>query len=139
MALDLLSPLFCSRSSRAAGAHVPNPNHLAERVEPRARVLVAALEGVGASVFASCAGHGGVGRAPYWPHFAFHLDLDRTRVLAEYLHDTPALAYRWAMVGHFMPRFGFDLGIALSIHDWQKFDVARVDEDLDRLAGWVAK
>ncbi|MDD5389011.1 MAG: hypothetical protein PHD37_06680 [Gallionellaceae bacterium] len=140
MVLGLLSHLSGSRPARAAravGAHVPNPDHLADRVEPRARALVAGLERYGAGVFASCAGHGGGGRAPYWPHFAFHLDLERARALAEYLHDNPALAYRWAMVGHFMPRYGFDLGLALSIHDRQKFDVARVDADLGRLAGWV--
>lgn len=137
MVLDFLSRLSGSRPSRATGAHVPNPDHLADLVEPRARALVAALEGVGAHVFASCAGHGGSGRVPYWPHFAFHLELDAARVLAEYLHDNPALAYRWAMVGHFMPRFGFDLGLALSIHDSRKFDVGRVDADMSLLVGWV--
>ncbi len=136
----MLQTLFSRLAMRGApftGAHLPNPDHLPHLVEPRARGLIAALEGYGGDVFASCAGHGRMGGVPYWPHFAFLLDPARARVLAERLHDHPALAYRWSLAGHFMPRFGFDLGIALSISDRQKFDLGCVNADLRRLAGAI--
>ncbi|MDO9227334.1 MAG: hypothetical protein Q8M09_11785 [Pseudomonadota bacterium] len=122
MADGYFSILSCFRQSNAASAHMPNPDHPADPVEPRANVL------------ASCAGHGGDGCVMYWPHYAFRIDsLESMREMSERLHDNQALVYRWGLVGHFMPRFGFCLGFALSIHDRQKLDAVRVDADFSRL------
>lgn len=54
--------------------------------------------------------------------------------LAAWLHNNPKMAYRWSMIGHFMPRFDFELAFALSIRDRRSFDLSEVEADLARIA-----
>lgn len=128
----LVAPRLLSRRE----AHILNPDHLPNLIEPRALALVSALENCGAYVFASCAGHGRRWwqHELQWPHFAFRLDLLMAEELAACLHENTELNYRWWIVGHFVRRLDFTIAYALTIRDSRRFDMTLVDADLHWLA-----
>lgn len=123
---------FNKLALRDVGAHSPNPDGIADLIEPRARPLVDALEALGAEVFFSCAGHG-----PWayrgeicWPKICFRADLSFGQQMAADLLRNPGLHYPWLLTGYFPPSYGFTLAFHLSVCGRVRFDLQRVDEDL---------